>query len=53
MQAGKLDAYSTYLYHQGNNSHSYTLFGARLVNRTASAACVSWCGRPMLKRSAW
>lgn len=33
MQAGKLDAYSTYLYHQGNNSHSYTLFGARLVNR--------------------
>ena len=33
MQAGKLDAYSTYLYHQGNNSHSYMLFGAHLVSR--------------------
>ena len=33
MQAGKLDAYSTYLYHQGNNSHSYMLFGAHLVSQ--------------------
>ena len=28
MQPGKIDAYSTYLYHQGNNSNSYALFGA-------------------------
>ena len=32
MQAGMLDAYSTYLYQQGNNSHSYMLFGAHLVS---------------------